>query len=478
MAISLHRWTGAPLTITPTNIATNCSGITNNYVYTTSKISNNISTSVNAPTSYTLSASSYTSKFILDTACTGGTQLTTYWKYKNGGESNKITDIYVYTYTAATSLTVTPAGGTSVWSDATINRNITTKPANGSRTTVTSKYKLTCLNADTNFVTYYSSVAYMSVTDCQFNTAFALTTAYLPELPKLMSYYGQAASTFILKYKAETLPGVSHNGDSEYDAAAPGYVAGTLISGSTNITVKNAVTALNSNISSKTITTSSGTNTVTITYSFNTSGGASTNGYKPYVTTVTAASSSTSVATVSGTTSFTVTGKSVGTSTITLTCANCCSTGNKTKTVAIKVINAFSSQSVEIGSTLTWNVGVSDFAYSTSTSNVTLVKDGTNLKITGAAAGTAVVKIDNTISATITAIKAFSSLTLNTGDSNTVDTGLTSCTASSSKTSVATVSVSGGKVTVNAVSPGTANLIVNNVTMGTITVKDLTVSIS
>lgn len=477
MATTIYRWTGAYLNITPTNIAANCSGITTNYVYSTNKISDNINQSASSPTSYAVT-SPYTSRFLLNTACTGGTQLTTYWKYKNGGESNKISDIYVYTYTAATSLTVTPSCGTSVWSDATITRGFTVKPANGSRTTATSNYKLTCTNADTNFSTYYNTVAYMSLTDGKFNTASSLPTTYIPELPKLMSYYGQGTSTFILKYKAETIAGTSHNAAGETSAQNSGYVAASLISGSANITVKNAVTALNSNISSKTITTSSGTNTVSITYSFTTSGGSSTAGYKPYVSTVTAASSSTSVATVSGTTSFTVTGKGVGTSTITLTCANCCSTGNKTKTVAIKVINAFNSQSVEIGSAITWNVGVDDFTYSTSGANVKLVKDGKNLKITGANAGSVVVTIDNTISATITAIKAFSSLTLNTGDSNTIDTGLTSCTASSSKTSVATVSVSGGKVTVNAVSPGTANLVINQVTMGTITVKDLTVSIS
>lgn len=455
-----HYWingTDNIRTLTFGSLATNRGAISALILKSSAAVSSYFTTSFKAVA--TGNVTSYAVKF--DTACTGGATIQGYVLWTNtGAYSNtaSLSDV-VYTYTPATSLTVTPSA-TTVWNDATVT--VKAVGNTGSRASSTS-----CNITWTH--TAGSCISSLPSTTANTNSTITWGTTY--------TFTNNAAYTF-------TITG-SHQGGA---ASLATYMsAGNITGKSSNIQVKNAVAGVSlANQGTTQYIKAGGSKTFALTFTTKSAGKAFS-----YVASAVRDAGDNTVATyalsgnsVSAAGSLSVTGVKASTTLQKYKVTSSQSSTTRTSgIVSVGVTAASSTATINSGSAaLSFTYGAGTFvAASGATDYVTYsTSNGVasiSFKKSGGSNITFTMSSGETYKVT-TSGRNLAGIALNTKDKGTVAVPSTASTATSSNTSVCTVSLSGTTCTVTAVAAGSTTVNLGNGDSFPVTVTNITLSIS
>ena len=401
---------------------------------------------------------SYAVKF--DTACTGGATIQGYVLWTNtGAYSNtaSLSDV-VYTYTPATSLTVTPSA-TTVWN----NQSFTVKAVGNTGTRASSS---SCQITWSH--TAGSCISSIPASNANANSTITWGTGY--------TFTNNATYSF-------TITG-SHQGGAASNAA---YMSAGKISKTTStISVKNAVTGISlANQDTTQYVAAGGSKTFALTFTVKSAGKAFS-----YIASAVRSAGDNSVATyvlsgnsVSAAGNLSVTGVKASSTLQKYNVSSSQSASPQTSgTVSVGVTAATGSASINSGSAaLSFTYGAGTFVadstaatyvtYSTSNGVATInfKKSGGSPKFTMSSGAVYTVT---------TTGRNIAGIALNTKDKGTVAVPSTAGSATSSNASVCTVSLSGTTCTVTAVAAGSATVNLGNGDSFPVTVTNITLSIS
>jgi hypothetical protein len=288
--------------------------------------------------------------------CPSGAAMTTYviWG-ANSGELTKISSDFVYVYKPATSLTVTPSS-TNIWNDG----SYTIKAAPNNEIT---SGRLNSTSAAVSFTSNNTGV--ISSTSGKTNTNTALTIV----------------KTGTINKSAVVTMTASHTGGA---AATTSNLSKSSISGSKQITVKNAVKSVNITESTLYVSVNE-----TITFSYSVTPLAPGEPYSYTMDSISATNATnltlaTKTAIAKGTNGvINVTGNKVGTSVVTLSSSQASAKKSDTITIYVTPANtAFYLNVGDIKSIVIGDIPVTAITKSTNADNyVTLTKSGTSLLI-------------------------------------------------------------------------------------------------